>query len=114
MSTEDEADVIFMVNTLEKEGMEIHLVSGESEWTGPLMSNQPKIFQVSMCVSQEGSWPIEISAASRLSEGKNKYLAFETIHIESTLNSGRLIRSWEYTFSQEEATRRPTPEATAP
>lgn len=110
MSTKDEADVSFLVNTLEKEiETKLRLVGGEAEWRGPLKANEVKTFRTKICVAQEGGWPIEVAAYSRLSEDQNKYLAFETIHLESTINSGRLIRSREYTFSQEEATRRPTP-----
>lgn len=109
MSTKDEADVVFLVNMFEKEISKVHLVSGEAEWNGLLIANEPKTFQLKICVLQEGSWPIEIQSASRLSENKYQYNAVETIHIESTVDSGRLIRNWEYTFSQDEATKRPTP-----
>jgi len=109
MSTKDEQEVILLVMAYEKEIGKVHVASGETEWNGSLVANQPKTFQLEICVLQEGSWPIEIQAASRLSEDKYKYNAVETIHIESTVNSGRLIRSKDYTFSQEEATRRPTP-----
>jgi len=108
MSTEDETDVVFTVDTLERAGNKIHLVSGEPRWQGSLTANQPEVFQFSVCVVEEGSWPIEIRAVSYL-PNNNVWDAFETITLESSITSGRLIRSWDYTYSQEEATQRPTP-----
>jgi hypothetical protein len=108
MSTEDEADVIFTVDTLESAGNKIHLVSGEPRWQGSLTANQPQVFQFSVCVVEEGSWPIDITVVSYL-PNNNVWDDFEIIQIESSITSGRLIRGQDYTYSQEEAAQRPTP-----
>jgi len=109
MSTDDEKDVTFTLDTLESHGNKIHLVAGDPEWQGSLTANEPQSFQFSVCVLQEGSWPIRLRAISYLPDG-NGWDAFETINLEGSLTSGRLIRSEDYTFSQEEQTRMPTPQ----
>ena len=97
MSTNDEPDVTFTLTTLEEYGTKLHLVSGETEWAGSLTANQPQIFQFSVCAWEEGSWPIEISAVSRLHDAHNNgWDASEIIHLESSMDSGRLIRGSEY------------------
>jgi hypothetical protein len=83
----------------------IHLVSGTTNWHGDLNANQPKIFVMEICVTQEGVWPIHLTTGSVA----NPIIASETIHIDSTLEYGILIRSRNYTYSQEEAALRPTP-----
>lgn len=104
----DHPDVRATVDTLEAYGNKVHLVGGEANWQGPLTANQPQTFQVSICVVEEGSWPIEIFAVSYL-PGDQLWDDFERIHLESTLETGTLIRGGDYTFSQEEYARRPTP-----
>jgi len=108
MSTEDETDVVFTVDTLESAGNKIHLVSGEPRWQGSLTANQPEVFQFSVCVVEEGSWPIDITVVSYF-PNNNGWADFEIIHLESSVTSGRLIRGQDYTYSQEEATQRLTP-----
>jgi hypothetical protein len=108
MSTDDEADVKFTIDTLEYAGNKIHLVSGATNWQGSLVANQPNKFQVKVCVVEEGSWPVEFDVVSHLPDN-NVWSDFETIHLESSLNSGKLIRGSDYTFSQEEYAKRPTP-----
>lgn len=110
VSTDDEEEVSFEVDILEQYiDTQLHVVAGETAWRGPLVANEVKTFQLVICVAQEGNWPLELYAYSHLPSGQNKWLTVETIHIESTITSGHLIRGWEYTFSQEEATNRPTP-----
>jgi hypothetical protein len=107
MSTHDEPDVTFTVDTLEEWGNKLHLVSGEPEWAGSLTANQPQAFQFSVCVWEEGSWPIELSAVSRLSDG-NGWDDFEIVHLESSIDSGRLIRGRDFIMTGEAT---PTPHA---
>jgi hypothetical protein len=108
VSVDDKVDVKFTIDTLEDTGNKIHLVSGEPTWQGTLTANQPKIFQVKICVMEEGSWPVRLYTALPSSDQEGGY-DFEIIQLESTLDSGKLIPSSEYTFSQEEYTNRPTP-----
>ena len=113
MSTNDEPDVTFTLTTLEEYGTKLHLVSGETEWAGSLTANQPQIFQFSVCAWEEGSWPIEISAVSRLPDG-NGWHAFEKIHIESSIVSSRLIRGREFRMYPGEVKPTPTPVTVSP
>ncbi|MGI0014053.1 MAG: hypothetical protein ACREBU_11510 [Nitrososphaera sp.] len=106
MSTQDEPDVVFAVDSLENQGNKIHIVSGDTSWQGSLVANRPQSFQLSVCVVEEGIWPIEINAR-RVAEG-DKYFDFEIIHLKSSLASGELIREKDYTFSQDEYANRPT------
>ena len=108
VSVDDKVDVKFTIDTLEDTGNKIHLVSGEPAWQGTLTANQPKIFQVKICVMEEGSWPVRLYTALPSSDQEGGY-DFEIIQLESTLDSGKLIPSSEYTFSQEEYANRPTP-----
>ncbi len=108
VSVDDKVDVKFTIDTLEDTGNKIHLVSGEPTWQGTLTANQPKIFQVKICVMEEGSWPVRLYTALPSSDQEGGY-DFEIIQLESTLDSGKLIPSSEYTFSQEEYANRPTP-----
>lgn len=107
MSTRDEADVTFTLDMLEEFGNRLHLVSGETEWQGSLTANQPQAFTFSVCVWEEGSWPIEISAVSLLSDG-NIWHANEKFNLESSVNSGRLIRGKDFRINAGEATPLPT------
>ena len=107
MTDNDEPDVTFTVDTLESAGNKIHLVSGDSEQQVSLVAKQPQTFQVEVCVVQEGSWPLRITAVAHHSDG-SLWDAFEIIQLESTLESGKLIRSRNYTISDEDANR-PTP-----
>jgi len=102
----DEPNVTFTVDTLESAGNKIHLVSGNSQQQVSLVAHQPQTFQLEVCVIQEGSWPIEIRAVARHPDGSG-WDAFEKIQLESTLDSGKLIRSKDYTFSQQEYANRP-------
>jgi hypothetical protein len=114
MSTHDEPDVTFTIDTLEEWGTKLHLVSGEPEWAGSLTANQPQSFQFSVCVWEEGTWPIELSAVSRLHDANNNiWHAFEGIHLESSINSGRLIRGSEFRITGE-ATPIPHPVTVSP
>lgn len=108
ISTHDEADVKFTLNTLEDEGNKIHLVGGDANWQGTLDANQPKTLQIAVCVLEEGSWPIEILVTSYLPDD-NRWSDFNIIHLESSQETGRLILGKDYTFSQEEYAKRPTP-----
>ena len=105
---DDQPDVRVTVDTLEAHGNKVHLVGGNANWQGALTANQPQTFQVSVCVVEEGSWPVEIFAVSYLPDNQG-WDDLERIHLESTLETGTLIRGSDYTFSQEEYARRPTP-----
>jgi hypothetical protein len=102
MSTHDEVDVIFIMDTLVEHRNRLHLVSGEPEWAGSLAANQPQTFQFSVCVQEEGSWPIELTAVSRMPDAyDNIWHAFEIIHLESSKDSGRLIRGKDFTMGEQ-------------
>jgi len=104
----DHPDVRVTVDTLEAYGNKVHLVGGQANWQGALAAGESQTFQVSVCVLEEGSWPVEIDAISYL-PGDQGWADLEIVQLESTLESGRLVRGHEYTFSQEEYARRPTP-----
>lgn len=108
MADNDEPDVTFTVDTLEGAGNRIHLVSGDPEQHVSLTAEQPQSFQVEVCIVQEGSWPLEIRVVARHPDGSG-WDAFEISHLESTLESGKLILSRDYAFSQQEYDGRPTP-----
>jgi len=108
ISTDDEADVKFTLDTFEDEGNKIHLVGGDANWQGSLDANRPKTLQIAVCVLEEGSWPIEILVISFLPDG-NGWSDIDTLHLESSQETGRLILGKDFTFSQEEFAKRPTP-----
>ncbi|MFZ6026085.1 MAG: hypothetical protein ACOYYS_00100 [Chloroflexota bacterium] len=94
-SAEDQPEVWFTVNFLLKElNNRVYPVSGTTNWRGSLAANQPRAFDVDICVWEEGSWPIAISV-DRTAEG-DKYYVFETIQIESTAMTGKLIRARDF------------------
>lgn len=114
MSTDDEPYVKFSVKT----GNKVHLIGGDPIWEGSLVANQPQKLQVQVCVVEEGSWPVEFSASTDSPDNPSgtqsaadgwSGMDVETIQLESSLESGRLIRGSDYTISQEEAAKRPTP-----
>ena len=104
-SKQDESEVDFKVDFLEKYGNKIHLISGITDWHGDLSANQPKIFVMEICVTQEGIWPVHLAVGAV----ERPIMSSETIHIDSTLESSILIRSRNYTYSQDEAAHRPPP-----
>lgn len=114
MSTDDEPYVKFAVKT----GNKVHLIGGDTIWQGSLTANQAQKLQVQVCVVEEGSWPVEFSVTTDSPDNPSgtqsaadgwSGMDFETIQLVSSLESGKLIRASAYTFSQEEAARRPTP-----
>ena len=114
MSTDDEPYVKFAVDT----GNEVHLIGGDTIWQGSLTANQAQKLQVQVCVVEEGSWPVEFSVTTVPSDRSKATesaadgwsgMDVERIQLESSLESGRLIRGSDYTISQEEAAKRPTP-----
>lgn len=117
-STDDEPYVKFSVDTREEIGGKVHLIGGDVNWEGSLVANQPQKLYVQVCVLEEGSWAVEFFVTAVSPESSMATLSaadgwsgsdLETIQLESTLESGSLIRGHEYTFSQEEHARRPTP-----
>jgi hypothetical protein len=118
MSTDDEPYVKFAVDTREDLGNKVHLIGGDTIWQGSLTANQAQKLQVQVCVIEEGSWPVEFSVTTDSPDNPSGTQSaadgwsgsdVETIHLESSLESGILIRGSDYTFSQEEAAKRPTP-----
>ena len=107
VSAQDEPDAVFTVDTLEDAGNKIHVLAGDTEWQGSLVANQPRVFTLSVVIIEAGSWPLRITAVAHHSDG-SLWDAFEIIQLESTLESGKLIRSRNYTISDEDANR-PTP-----
>ena len=94
MSTEDQPEVLFTVDFLEGSGNKIHHIAGDTEWRGPLAANQPKSFELTACVLQEGTWPIDISVG-RTAPGDH-YAALEIAHLKSSIDSGSLIRDKDW------------------
>jgi hypothetical protein len=107
-STFDQSGVTFTADTLEEHGNQVHLISGDSHWEGSLTANQPQTFTVTVCVLEEGTWPVDFEVYS-FPPGYDGLTDAERIHLESTLESGNLILPKDYTFSQEEYANRPTP-----
>ena len=102
-TAEDVSDAQFMVDTQEENGNKVHVVDGVTSWQGSLAANESRSFQVSICVTGEGFWLIDLIVYSS-SLGYNDY---ESVNLESTLTSGKLIL--DSTYSQEETAKQPTP-----
>jgi hypothetical protein len=98
-STEDEPDTTIRVYL--PRGVKLvggtEPYGGEAVWQGSLTANQPHTLQVAVCVLQEGSWPVRFSVVSRAPSGQI-WDDSETIQLESTLESGRLIRARDFTI----------------
>lgn len=116
MATDDEPYVKFSVDTREDLGNKVHLIGGDTIWQGSLTANQAQKLQVQVCVIEEGSWPVEFSVTTVSSDSSKANESatdgwsgsdVETIHLESSLESGKLIRGSAYTFDPGEI--RPTP-----
>lgn len=108
LSTQNEAEVKATVDTLEDANNQIHLVSGETEWHGSLNANEPKTIKISVCVMQEGLWPIEIYVVSKQKNG-DMFSDAETTHFVSTLESGQIILARDFSMTQDERNSIPTP-----
>ena len=106
MATDDEPYVKFSVDTREEIGGKVHLIGGDTLWQGSLVANQPQKLQVKVCVLEEGSWPVEFVVVSYLPDNDG-WIDVETIQLESSLESGKLIRGSAYRVNPGE--RRPTP-----
>ncbi|MBK6645081.1 MAG: hypothetical protein IPG44_04900 [Anaerolineales bacterium] len=107
MATDDEPYVKFSVDTREDLGNKVHLIGGDTIWQGSLTANQAQKLQVQVCVIVEGSWPVEFSVTTVSSDSSKATESaadgwsgsdVETIHLESSLESGKLIRGSAYTF----------------
>jgi len=105
-SAEDGDNVEFFADTLEYGGNKVHLIGGDTNWQGSLTANYPQTFQMSVCVVEEGTWPVEFTVRSI---GRDGWFDFERIHLESTLESGKLILSKDFTRDVEDFANRPTP-----
>jgi len=107
-SSFDQSGVIFTTDTYEEHGNKVHLISGDSSWEGSLTANQPQTFTVTVCVLEEGSWAVEFLVYS-FPPGYDGLVDTETIHLESTLESGKLIPARDFRISQQDLANRPTP-----
>lgn len=90
----------------------IHVVSGDTTWQGAMAANQIQSLDVSLCVIQEGSFPMTVYMSSWSSGGIGTGGNSEIIGIHSTINSGELIRETKemIRYSQtDEATKYSTP-----
>jgi hypothetical protein len=95
MSTEDEPDATIFVDL--PEGVKV--VEGDLNWKGSLTANQPQTLEVSICVLYEGDWRLWIETYSMLAEDSS-YEDAETLHIQSTTESARVILGADYTITQ--------------
>lgn len=95
MSTEDEPDATIFVDLPEA----VKLVEGELSWKGSLVANQPQTLEVSICVLYEGDWRLWIGTSSQLAEDSS-YGDAETLHLQSTTESARVILGSDYTMTQ--------------
>lgn len=104
----DEPDVTFTADTLEEYGNKVHLIGGDSHWEGSLTANQPETFTVTVCVLEEGSWAVRFTVWS-FPSGYDGLTDVETIQLESTLESGKLIPAHEFQLDPQIIASRPTP-----
>lgn len=103
----DEPEVTFTVDFLEQYNNRIHHVSGDTQWVGPMAANEKKTFDLSFCVWEEGTWPIEIYA--RRTAPGDKYYDSKRVHMESWIDSGKFISFAEFPANQTTPTPRPFP-----
>lgn len=99
ISKNDEPEVKLIVDALVDAGNQAHLPGSGTSWEGSLLANQPQMISFPIKVLSNGSWPIEISAVTNWSN-VNRYFIFETIHLQSSHDSGQLIRAKDFAYSQ--------------
>jgi hypothetical protein len=95
MSTEDEPDTTILIELPEG----VKLMDGDLMWHGSLTANEVQAHEVSICVLYEGDWELWIEAHSQLSENSS-YEDAETLHLQSTTESARVILGSNYHLTQ--------------
>ncbi len=104
----DEPEVTFYLDFLEEYDNRVNYISGDKHWVGPMAANEKKAFDVSVCVAEEGRWPIEIYARHTAPDGASYYDS-ETVFLESWIDGGKLIRNIHFSANEVRPTPRPYP-----
>jgi hypothetical protein len=103
----DEPEVTFTVDFLEQYNNRVNYLSGTTRWVGPMAVGETKAFDLTICVWEEGDWPIEIYA--KRTAGGDAYQVGEQIFLESRVDRGKLLRFPEFAANRITPTPRPFP-----
>ncbi|MBK9208348.1 MAG: hypothetical protein IPL71_08625 [Anaerolineales bacterium] len=94
MSIDNEKDVTIIVTL--PDGMK--LMSGELEWKGSLIANQPQAHEFELCVLYEGDWELHVSTYSTtLIES---YGDSDTLILITSANTVRVVLGMNYRITQ--------------
>ena len=95
MSIDDEKDVTIIVTLPDG----VKLMSGELEWKGSLIANQPQAHELEVCVLYEGDWRLHISTYSTLTP-TSSYGDSETLHLITSTDAVRIVLGMNYRITQ--------------
>jgi hypothetical protein len=95
MSIDDEKDVTIIVTLPDG----VKLMSGELEWKGSLIANQPQTHELELCVLYEGDWSLYISTYSTFTP-TSSYGDAEMLHIITSADTVRVVSSGKYHVTQ--------------
>ena len=91
MSINDEKDVT--INITLPDG--VKLMSGELEWKGSLIANQPQAHELELCILYEGDWNLYISTYSTI-QSNDRYGDAEILHLIASGNTVKVIPGEKY------------------
>ena len=95
MSINDEKDVT--INITLPDG--VKLMSGDLEWKGSLIANQPQAHELELCVLYEGDWSLYISTYSQYAP-TSSYGDAEMLYIITSADTVRVVSSGKYHVTQ--------------
>jgi hypothetical protein len=95
MSIDDEKDVTIIVTLPDG----VKLMSGELEWKGSLIANQPQTHELDLCVLYEGDWSLYISTYSTIPPN-DRYGDAEILHLVTSGNTVNVIPGEKYHITQ--------------
>ena len=95
MSINDEKDVT--INITLPDG--VKLMSGDLEWKGSLIANQPQAHELELCVLYEGEWGFFISTYSQYAP-TSSYGDSEILYIITSADTVRVSTSGKYHVTQ--------------
>ena len=95
MSIDDEKDVTIIVTLPDG----VKLMSGELEWKGSLIANQPQAHELELCVLYEGHWSLFISTYSTLT-ATSSYGDSDILYIITSADTARASANGKYYATQ--------------
>ncbi len=95
MSSDDEKDVTIIVTLPDG----VKLMSGELEWKGWLIANQPQAHELELCVLYEGDWNLYISTYSTIPPN-DRYGDAEILYIITSADTVRVSTNGKYHATQ--------------